>query len=223
MVKKFIITSFFALMFSLISCGCEFSSPSMPAEQYGFSIISSNQYPYVNIDSMQNKEIEAQINSLLKNVPVCLLEDPSGWIKDSKVEVVFQTEDYLSILYSVSLNDEGNVEEAIRFGITVDMNTGKRLFLNDFIEVNQVYKLFEELETSPETFSPAITKEDVDKLFEEASISEQEYLENIKSTDPYAYYFSGAYIRSKSSFYLKEDEIVIILNEHPSNDIHINH
>ena len=104
--KKFIITSFFVLMFSLISCGCEFSSPSMPAEQYGFSIISSNQYPYVNIDSMQNKEIEAQINSLLKNVPVCLLKDLSGWIKDSKVEVVFQTEDYLSILYSVSLNDE---------------------------------------------------------------------------------------------------------------------
>ena len=107
--KKFIITSFFVLMFSLISCGCEFSSPSMPAEQYGFSIISSNQYPYVNIDSMQNKEIEAQINSLLKNVPVCLLKDLSGWIKDSKVEVVFQTEDYLSILYSVSLNDEGTM------------------------------------------------------------------------------------------------------------------
>ncbi len=108
-----------------------------------------------------------------------------------------------------------------RIGVTVDVQTGNRVYLSDLI--NDTGSLKEKLEQYDyeNEFSPSIDSEEADKILQEASISELKYLEEIYQNDPYAFDEIKDEIGSKASFYLTDIKLVITRDEYELNDVYI--
>lgn len=108
-----------------------------------------------------------------------------------------------------------------RMGVTVDIQTGDRVYLNDLINDTDGLKQKLEKYDYGNEFSPPINSEEADKILHEASISESKYLEEIYQNDPYAYDEIKDEIGSKTSFYLTDNKLVITRNEYDLNDVYI--
>lgn len=187
---------------------------------YSHVIEIGDNFEFVQLEGIDDRRLQESINNLLFSIPKDIYNhSTANWLQACKVEVTGFTKDYISILYSTQTSKEGDIKEEIRFGITVDIKKAERLFLNDIIELNDNFVQTLMNYDYKNEFSPPITENVISRLFIQASTSEVDYLREIKNDDPYAYDFSASYIRRKATFFLTEDNLIIIRDEYDLDDI----
>lgn len=101
--------------------------------------VGGEQRDYVQVEKMENAKLQEKINQLLK-------EDAYEWkeettlsgFRQERPKITFQTGDYLSIQYIFrgSGSDGASANTQIHRSITIDMNTGEELSLNDLLHIN---------------------------------------------------------------------------------------
>lgn len=179
---------------------------------------------YAQISDLGNKSLEAKINQTLKSSITEWINKDCEWMEKSQITIKRKTSQYLSLCYTIEWkNSQGEdfMSTYTRIGVTVDIQTGDRVYLNDLIKDTDGLKRKLEKYDYGNEFSPPIDSEEADKILHEASISESKYLEEIYQNDPYAYDEIKDEIGSKTSFYLTDNKLVITRNEYDLNDVYI--
>ena len=177
---------------------------------------------YAQISGLANEDLENKINQTLKSSIAEWINKDCEWMEESQLAVKYKTSKYLSLCYTIeSKDDKNNLSTYTRIGVTVDMQTGDRVYLNDLIKDTTNLKQKLVSYSYGNEISPPIDSEEADKIIHRASISEKEYFEEIYKTDPLVYDFMFTYIRVKPPFYLTDKQLVITRNENEFNDVYI--
>lgn len=179
---------------------------------------------YAQISGLSNESLENQINQTLKSSITEWVNKDCEWMEESQITVKCKTPKFLSLCYTVELKDdrgEDYMSTYTRIGVTVDMHTGERVFLDDLFKDTAGLK--EELKkyNYGNELSPPIDSEEADKILHDASIPEKNYFEEIYKTDPLVYDFMFSYVRVKPSFYLTDNKLVITRDENEFDDVYI--
>jgi len=174
---------------------------------------------YAQISDLGNKSLENKINKTLKSsITAWILED-YDWMEKCQVEVKCKTSKYLSLCYSVEWKDpngDGFISTFTRIGVTIDMRTGQRVFLNDLFKNTDSLKQKLVNYNYGNEFSPPIDSDEANEIIHETSISEKEYLEEVYNPDQFS-------IGSKSSLYLKDNKLVITRDEDDLDDVYLDY
>lgn len=104
-----------------------------------------------------------------------------------------------------------------RFGVTVDIQTGRRVFLDDLFKGTADLKQKLVKYDYGNEISPPIDPAETDEIIHESSISEKKYFEENYDADSDVYNF----LQGKSSFYLTDNKLVIIRDENEFDDVYI--
>lgn len=180
---------------------------------------------YVQITGLCNESIESRINQTLKSSITEWINKDCEWMEKSKVVVKCKNSKYLSLCYTIEWKDkngEGYMSTYTRIGVTVDVQTGDRVYISNLIKDTDDLKQKLKKYDYKNEFSPPIDSDEADKIIREASISESKYLKEIYQNDSYAYDEIKDEIGSKSSFYLTDNKLVITRDEYDLNDVYIN-
>lgn len=173
---------------------------------------------YPQISGLDNKDLEDKINQTLKESITEWINENCDWVEMSEIVVKYKTSQYLSLCYVVEwANSPKN--GFMRIGITVDMKTGDRVYLNDLIKDTDSLKQTLVKYNYEGEFSPPIESEEADSIIHYTSISETGYLEEQYEEDTYVYDFISSYLTSKPSFYLTDDKLVITRDENEMDDV----
>jgi hypothetical protein len=175
---------------------------------------------YAQISGLGNESLENKTNQTLKESITAWINETCEWMERSEIVVKYKTPKYLSLCYVIEWNNSQK-NGYMRIGITVDMQTGDRVYLNDLIKNTTNLKQKLVSYSYGTEFSPPIDSEEADKIIHSASISETKYLEEIFKDDPYAYNHINSYFTAKSSFYLTDNKLVITRDKYELNDINI--
>lgn len=179
---------------------------------------------YAQISGIGNEKLENRINQTLKSAITEWLNKNCEWMEKSQITIKRKNSQYLSLCYMIEWKNsqcEDFMSTYTRIGVTVDIQTGDRVYLNDLIKDTDGLKQKLEKYDYGNEFSPPIDFEEADEIIHEASISESKYLEEISHNDPYAYDEIKDEIGSKTSFYLTDNKLVITRNEYDLNDVYI--
>lgn len=180
---------------------------------------------YAQISGLDNKSLESQINQTLKSSITEWINKDCEWMAESQMNVEYKTSKLLSLCYTIEMNDDRGKDFAstyARIGITVDLNKGVRVYLNDLFKDTSSLKQELVGYSYGNEISPPISSKEADEIIHYASISEKKYFEEIYKNDPLVYDFMFTYIRAKPSFYLTDTQIVITRDENKYNDVFIN-
>jgi len=183
--------------------------------------------PYIQIKNCTDAELQEKVNAILISaVADAFAKDQREWagISNMTVSVTCQTEEYLSVLHEIDLDNgsEFNKFGDGRIGITIDMKTGERIFLDHFIENEE--QLYEAMKTSAPTdsdFFVPVDMETAEKVFAAASMNELEYLEKKEAEGYPAYANVVESLAFKPSFYLTPMELVVVRDTYYLNDTFI--
>ncbi|MCL2121296.1 MAG: hypothetical protein FWH28_03495, partial [Clostridiales bacterium] len=127
-----------------------------------------------------------------------------SYMENVNITVTMQSSDYLSVLYSLPI-----VNGQIRFGIVMDMHSGKRLDLYHFWKDDSALKqALLDYEYSGE-FSPPIDDSAAEDIILEAWMTESEYLYRWYQKYRDTYTSTIDLLRSKTSFYLQDNQLII--------------
>lgn len=182
---------------------------------------------YVQISNLGNVNLENQINQINQILKSSLSEwvnEECEWFEQFEVDIKYKSPEYLSVCYTAHWeNPNGNdfIGTVTRIGITIDINEGKRVYLNDFFEEAVVINRFLEEYNYGTEFSAPIREEEAKEIIHEASISVKEYLDEKQQTYPLVYEFMLSYISEKSSFYLEGNKIIITRDEYEMSDVYL--
>ncbi|WP_010681106.1 hypothetical protein [Acetivibrio cellulolyticus] len=179
---------------------------------------------YAQISGVGNESIEGRINQTLKSSITEWINKDCEWLDESQIAVKYKNSKYLSLCYTTELKDdrgEDYMSTYTRIGVTVDMQTGDRVFLGDLFKNTASLKEKLEIYNYGNEISPPIDSDDANKILHYASISEKKYFEEIYKTDPLVYDYTFTYIRAKPSFYLTDEQLVITRDENKFNDVYI--
>jgi hypothetical protein len=179
---------------------------------------------YAQISGLGNESLEGQINQILKLSMTEWINEESEWAEKFQFEVKYKTSKYLSLCYTIEWKDprgEDYLSNYTRIGVTIDMQTGERVYLDDLIKDTD--SLMQKLEdyNYEDGDLPPIDSEEADKILHYASISEKEYFEERSKTDPHVNYYWVSYLREKSTFYLSDNKLVITRDAYDMNDVYI--
>ncbi|MBS5935320.1 MAG: hypothetical protein KIC94_20910 [Clostridiales bacterium] len=179
---------------------------------------------YVQISGLGNGRLENKINQALKESITAWINEDCEWLEESQITVSCKNPKYLSLYYRIeSENSNGEEFESTfaRMGITVDIQTGDRVYLVDLVEdIEGLRQKLQNYDYENEV-SPPIDLKEADKIIHHASISEKEYFEETYKTDSNVYDFMFTYMRVKPSFYLTDNQLVITRDETEYNDVFI--
>ncbi|MNC02087.1 hypothetical protein D3C81_538660 [compost metagenome] len=179
---------------------------------------------YAQISGVGNESLEHQINQNLKLSMTEWINKDCEWAEKFQVDVTYKTSKYLSLRYMIEWKDsqgEDYMSTFIRIGVTIDMQTGERVYLDDLIADTESLKHKLINYNYGNGYSPPIDSEEADEIVHYASIPEMMYLEEIYKTDPLVYEFMLSYLRTKSSFYLTDKQIVITRDDYDLNDVYL--
>ncbi len=177
---------------------------------------------YLQVSDMDDKDLENKINQATKSSVSEWVNQDCEWMADSKLIVECHSSKYLSYYYEVESKDERGkdyLSTFARIGITINIETGERIYANDLInDIASFKNKLVEYSYENEVSCPIDTQE-VEKIIYYTSISEKEYLEEILINDPLVYESIFSYIRIKPTFYLTDKYLVITRDENKYNDI----
>ena len=213
--------------------GCNFASSEYTIKEVTYNYVYNGhnyELPNIAVYNLDNETVMRTINNVLKNVIGEILEVSNyneSWgpmLTELSVSVQHQSRDYISVLFELhnsSTEDDYRTGYG-RIGVTIDLRTGKRLFLDDFI--NSPERLYEEIQAYDSPYSEAYyigNFEDAKEIYASASISEIEFIEETRLSDPLANDFALEYAFRRPTFYLTQDEIVVIRQPVDIYDVHI--
>lgn len=178
---------------------------------------------YAQISGLDDTSIEKKVNDTLKDFLVEWINKECEWMERSQIYVKCKNAKYLSLCYTVEWKDdrEDIMSTYTRIGVTIDMQTGERIYLDDLFKDIDILKEIIENYNYGNEFSPPINLEEASEIIHETSISESKYLEENYENDPYVYELIIDYIGSKSSFYLTDDKLIITRDRYELNDLYI--
>ena len=178
---------------------------------------------YAQISDSGNEILENQINKTLKSSITDWINKDCDWMEKCIIKIEHKDCKYISLSYTreeKSPRGEDFMSTFMRFGITVDMQTGKRVFLDDLFKgTSSLKQKLEQYIYKGET-SPSIDSDYADKIIYQTSISEKKYFEEKYKTDSYEYKYLYSYLRFKSSFYLTDKQLVITIDENEYDDLY---
>lgn len=175
---------------------------------------------YAQISGLADDTLESRINQILKSSMTEWLQEDCQWVERFQVYSEYKTPEYLSICYLIEWENPRN--ESTRVGVTIDMQTGERVYLDDVVkDIDNLKQKLVNYYYGTE-FSPSIDPEEADKIIHCASISEDEYFEELyHEFDQHVYSNLISYLGAKPSFYLKDNKLVITRDRYSMNDIYI--
>lgn len=179
---------------------------------------------YAQISGLGNESLEHQINQNLKLSMTEWINKDCEWAEKFQIDVTYKTSKYLSLRYQIEWKDsrgEDYMSTFIRIGVTIDMQTGERVYLDDLLTDTESLKQKLINYYYDNGFSSPIKSEEADEMIHNASIPEKVYLEEVNKTDPLVYEFMLSYLRTKPSFYLTDNKIVITRDEYDLNDVYL--
>lgn len=225
MIKR-IFTAMLSILFALSACSMQKFCSSVVEDNY---IISEktidNGMPILYVSNMKNSTIERKINMVLSDSIYELVKDATDeWL--SKIDLItvsvkYKGTDFLSILYELhnrDVNDDYRVGYG-RMGITISIQTGERVFLNEF--VNDVDELYSAMScyASPITEAfPPVTYDQAEEVFYSNSVSELDYIHS-EWNYPWASGEALSIALGKPCFYLFEGNIVIVRDAFDLHDV----
>lgn len=175
---------------------------------------------YAQISDLGNEKLENQINKTLKLSITEWINKDCEWAKRFQIAVKCKTPNYLSVCYTIEWkNSQGEdfMSNYTRFGVTVDMNTGERIFLDELIKDTAMLKQKLENYNYGNELSPPIDSEEADKILNFASISEKKYYDE-EYKNGYSLY---NFLWGKPSFYLTDKQVVITRDENEFDDVYM--
>ena len=182
--------------------------------------------PYIQIKNCKDAELQKRVNAILISAAAdAFAKDQREWagIKYMEFFVTCQSEEYLSVLYKIWLNqtrpDSDISNDTAQIGITIDMKTGERVFLDYFVENEE--QLYWAMETSGDTDDIPVDMETAEKVFAAASMNELEYLEQKEAEGYHAYANVIETLACKQGFYLTPKSLVVIRDTYYWNDVSI--
>ncbi len=179
---------------------------------------------YAKISGLADKKMENKINQTLKSSLIEWINKDCEWMSEIRINVTYKNSDYISLCYTKeweSPRGKGYINTYTRIGITINMHTGERVYLDNLIKDTKNLKRKLENYKYETEFSPPISSDEAVKIIQEASISEKDYLIESFKTDPFVYDEIKDEIASKTSFYLMDKNLVIMRDEYKLNDIYI--
>lgn len=113
-------------------------------------------FPCVEVEGMANKKKQEQINmelqeplkAFIKNGVWEDLEDEQKLMNSIQIYIAYQTEQWLSIVYSIKVTDYPDFRryDGIKdLGITINIQDGKRVLLDDLCEQDKISNWFYEM------------------------------------------------------------------------------
>lgn len=181
---------------------------------------------YLQISGLGNENLENYINQTLKLSMTEWINENCEWMNKFKADVKYKTPQYLSLCYTIEWeNTQGSdyPSTLMRLGVTIDMQTGERVYLEDLIKDSiGTTSLKQRIMNFTNGISPPIDSKEADKIIHEASMSEKKYYEEEFQTNSDVYNELKGVLLHKSSFYLQENTLVITRNEYEYDDIYIN-
>jgi hypothetical protein len=177
---------------------------------------------YVQISGLSSESLENQVNQVLKLSITEWINENCEWMDKFQVDVKYKTSKYLSLCYTIdwkNIKGSDYPSTLTRIGVTIDMQTGERVYLEDLIK--DTTSLKQKIMNYSNEISPPIHSKEADKIIHEVSISEKKYFQEKFQTNPNVYNELKEVLVNKSSFYLLEGSLVITRNEYEYNDIYI--
>lgn len=179
---------------------------------------------YAQISGLNDENLESRINQTLKSCIIEWINEECYWLEWYQVSSIYKTPEYLSICFFIKWDyppGENIMKEETRVGVTIDMQTGERVFLDDLVaDIDSLKQKLVDYYYGTE-FSPSISAKEADKIIHCASISEKEYFEELYKTDPHLYINLISVFSSKPSFYLKDNKLVITRDRYELNDVYL--
>ncbi|MGN6710048.1 hypothetical protein [Anaerocolumna jejuensis] len=175
---------------------------------------------YAQISGSGNESLQSHINQTLKALVTEWVNKDCKWVEKFQIAVRCKSTKYLSLCYTIEWeNSHGKdlVGTFTRFGVTVDIHTGKRVFLDDLFKGTADLKQELIKYDYGNEISPPIDPAEADEIIHESSISEKKYFEENYDADSDVYNF----LQGKSSFYLKDNKLVITRDENEFDDVYI--
>lgn len=185
----------------------------------------SIQIPYVQMANLADANKMSSINKILKSVVEDVFVDNQyNWgilLKKVQLDITFQDDRYISLLYTIPCDEPEIVKNgAFRFGVVVDLASGERIFLDDiFLDLAALKDYLCAYKYGTE-YSPPISPSEIESIIDGASKDEQEFLD-YKATQHGDAQATLSFLKGKPSFYLLEEELVVIRDEFDMNDIFI--
>jgi hypothetical protein len=179
---------------------------------------------YLQVSGIDNKKLEEKINETLRLSVTEWLNEYCAWMERSKISIECQSAQYFSVCYTIewkNKNGEDLIGPKTRIGVTVDMSTGERVFLDDLLKDTDSLKQRLENYDYGNEYSPPISTEEADNIIYCASLSEKEYLEEEYKSDPHVYDEIKSVLSSKSSFYLTGNKLIITRDDDEWNNVSI--
>ncbi len=179
---------------------------------------------YMQVSGIGNKKLEKKINKALRLSVTEWLNEHCEWMERSKISIECQTSKYLSICYMIEWRNPDKdiyVTPCTRIGVTIDMRTGKRLFLDDFIkDMDDLKQKLMSYDYGNE-ISPPINSDEADNIIYSTLLSEKEYLEERYKTDTHVYNEIISVIGEKPSFYITDNRLIITRDKYEPDDVYI--
>lgn len=191
---------------------CGYHKKNLHFTSKEYTISDDVKFQYVQIASGLDKKVRDEVNRTLYVSATEWLTDKCTWAMDCKWDIVFQSDKFITVCYYSSMRNE-QISEQIRVYNTVDISNGRRIYLDDLIEnknqfVEMVHSAFPEVKT-----------EQLERFYDGASLSEDEYFGKLEKFDPLARQFPVSYVLSKPDFYLTEGGVGIKYSGYTSDDI----
>ena len=103
-------------------------------------------FPSVEIDGLEDKEKQERINGILQE-PLRTLIMNEGWEDEgekqalfdkTKIYIAYKSEEWLSVVYSIKVwnLNEKNYDGVADFGVTINLQSGERVMLDDLLEID---------------------------------------------------------------------------------------
>jgi hypothetical protein len=180
---------------------------------------------YAKITGLNDKKVERQINRTLRMAATEGLSEDIGWAANCDLYIRHRSAQYLSLLYWAKW--EVSKAGDTRFGITVDMKTGERIFLKNWVANRATLKehlLNYKYPASSGDFPSPLYEKEINELLCLTSISEEEYY-HVDEELFYSLNKDEKHERhnfcEKPTFFLTEEQLVITRDGWVFNDIYI--
>lgn len=167
---------------------------------------STIKFDIAQISNMEDVLQQKKINEALLLAETEWVTKECDWMKDSTVEVVQHSSNFLTISREIILEEEPHFRYILLY-VTIDLQTGSRMMLDDFIDLNDDF--YQKMQTEYQTAAgyklfESWSIQDIEEMLKFANMTEKEYLSLKQSSSRIA-----SVLLDKPSFCFNGEEILL--------------
>lgn len=163
-------------------------------------------FDIAQISNMEDFAQQEKINEALLLAETEWVTKACDWTKDSTVAVVQRSSDFLTISREIVLEEEPHFRYILLY-VTINLQTGSRMMLDDFIDLNDDF--YQKMQTEYQTAAgyklfESWSMQDIEEMLKFANMTEKEYLSLKQSSGRIA-----SVLLDKPSFCFNGEEILL--------------